>query len=173
MNSMKNLRIAKVTLNVGAGKSQDRLDKGIKLIKMLTGIEPVKTVTQKRLAAWGLRPGLPIGCKVTLRGEPAKSIMKRMLEARDNKLTYSHSDNEVKVAFGLHEYIDIPEARYDPEIGIMGLQLCATIERPGYRIKNRKLRQKSVPAKHRIKKEEVIEFLKKEFEVKFEEEESA
>ena len=73
MKSMQtSVRIEKITLNVGAGKEQSRLDKGFLLLKELTGVTPVKTVTQKRIPTWGLRPGLPIGAKVTLRGEEAK-----------------------------------------------------------------------------------------------------
>lgn len=65
MNPMRNIRIEKVTLNIGAGKDQNKLDKARLLLKAITGIEPVKTVTQKRIPGWGLRPGLPIGCKIT------------------------------------------------------------------------------------------------------------
>jgi len=67
MNPMKVIRIEKITLNIGAGKDQNRLDKAKILLKHVTGIEPVKTVTKKRIPNWGLRPGLPIGCKITLR----------------------------------------------------------------------------------------------------------
>ena len=66
-NAMKTIKIEKVTLNVGAGKDVAVLEKGMKLIKHLTGLDPVKTYTQKRIQAWGLRPGLPIGCKITIR----------------------------------------------------------------------------------------------------------
>ena len=67
MNKMQEVRIEKVTLNIGAGRDQARLEKGITLIKSITGIPPVKTITNKRFMGWGLRPGLPVGCKVTLR----------------------------------------------------------------------------------------------------------
>ena len=45
MNPMQKTRLAKVTLNIGAGKDQAKLEKGIQLIKAITGIEPVKTIT--------------------------------------------------------------------------------------------------------------------------------
>ena len=53
MNLMREIRIEKVTLNVGAGKDQDKLKKAQKLLKHITGIEPIKTITQKRIAGWG------------------------------------------------------------------------------------------------------------------------
>ena len=54
-NSMRQLRVAKVTLNIGAGKSTEKLEKGLKLLKAVTGIPPVKTFTNKRIPSWGLR----------------------------------------------------------------------------------------------------------------------
>jgi len=83
MNPMRNIRIEKITLNVGAGKEQTRLEKGVLLLKGLTGINPVKTFTNKRIPSWGLRPGLPIGCKLTLRKKKAEEILKRLLEAKE------------------------------------------------------------------------------------------
>ncbi len=166
MNSMRKIRIEKLTLNIGAGKDQAKLKKGRKLLKQLTGIEPVNTITQKRVAGWGLRPGLPIGCKITLRKDGAKGMFSRLLKAKENKLDTSCIDDSGNISFGIHEYIDIPEAKYDPEIGIIGLQVSITLERPGFRIKRRKLVKKKIPRTHKIKKDDAIGFLEKEFKVK-------
>jgi large subunit ribosomal protein L5 len=166
MNSMKEIRIEKVTLNVGAGKDQNKLEKGMLLLKNVTGINPVKTFTNKRIPSWGLRPGLPIGCKLTLRKKKAEEILLKLLDAKDNVLNPKQFDKEGNIAFGIHEYIDIPGIRYDPKIGIMGLEVCVTLERPGFRIKKRKIMKRKIPNKHKIKKEEVIEFMEKKFNVK-------
>ena len=104
---MKEIKIEKVTLNIGAGKDQNKLKNADKLLKIITGINPVKTITQKRIAGWGLRPVLPIGCKITLRKKPAKVMLKRLLKAKENKLTNSSIDNSGNISFGIHEYIDI------------------------------------------------------------------
>ncbi len=165
MNPMRSIRIEKVTLNIGVGKSPDKLDKGIKLIKNITGIMPVKTFTNKRIPSWGLRPGLPIGCKLTLRGQKAKELLIRLLKAKDNKLNTKQFDNEGNIAFGIQEYIDIPGVNYDPEVGIMGLEVCITLERPGFRVKKRKIRKAKVGV-HKIRKEEAITFMKDEFNAK-------
>ncbi len=164
-NAGKNIRIEKVTINVGAGKNTDRLEKSIKLIESLAGMPPVKTYSKKRIPTWGLRPGLPIGCKLTLRKEKAKEMLKRLLRAKENKLMPEQFDNRGNVAFGIHEYIDIPDARYDPDIGILGFQVCVTLERPGFRVKKRRIRRGDIHKNHEIKKGEAIEFLKKEFDV--------
>ena len=117
---MKQIRIEKVTFNIGAGKDQKVLEKGVKLIKNVSGIEPVKTKTMKRLQAWGLRPGLPIGAKITLRKEEALKMIPRILYAKDDKLAESCFDNYGNISFGILEYVDIKDAKYDPEIGMMG-----------------------------------------------------
>ena len=168
MNTMRTIRIEKITLNIGAGKDQTKLAKGIQLIQSVSGIEPIKTVTNKRIAAWGLRPGLPIGCKLTLRKIPAQTLLTRLLAAKDNKLTIRNFDNLGNVSFGIPEYIDIPGVTYDPKIGVLGLQVCITLERPGYRIKRRKIAPRKIPKKHLITKQEAIEFLQKQFHVQVE-----
>ncbi|MBS3098183.1 50S ribosomal protein L5 [Candidatus Woesearchaeota archaeon] len=165
MNTMREIKIEKLTLNIGAGKDQTKLEKGMLLLKNLTDITPVKTVTSKRIPNWGLRPGLPIGCKITLRKEKAKELLIKLLDAKDNKLKETQFDNEGNVAFGIHEYIDIPQVKYDPKIGIMGLEVCITLERAGFRIKRRKLMKRKIPTRHKIKKEEAIDFMKKKFNI--------
>lgn len=165
-NIMRQPRIEKLTLNIGAGKDVQKLDKGVALIKAITGIEPLKTITQKRIPNWGLRPGLPIGCKLTIRKQPAAELLKRLLTAKENKLKPTQFDEGGNISFGIPEYIDIPGVAYDPKIGIMGLEVCVTLERPGYRIKRRRLKQKKVPRKHLLTREEAIEFMQKNFNVK-------
>jgi large subunit ribosomal protein L5 len=165
MNKMKEIRVAKITLNIGAGKDQEVLKKGLKLLRNITGETPIQTITNKRLAAWGLRPGLPIGCKVTLRKEKAIEVLKNLLKAKENILKDSQFDENGNVSFGIHEYIDIPNIKYDPEIGIMGFEICVSLERAGYRIKRRRLQKKRIPVKHRINKQEAMDFMKDKFNV--------
>lgn len=167
MNSMKQISVDKVTVNFGAGKDQKKLENGIQLIEMITGIKPVKTYTQARIPTWGLRPGLPIGAKITLRGDKAVDVVKRFLVAKDQKIKASCVDNNGNVSFGVSEYIDIPGVKYDPKIGVLGLQISITLKRPGFRVQRRKLKQTRVGKGHQISQEEAQEFLKNEFEVVF------
>lgn len=166
MNPMKEIKIEKITLNIGAGKDKSKLDKAVSLLKNISGRKPVKTFTNKRIQEWGLRPGLPIGCKLTLRKKDAKELLIRLLDAKDNRLTGVQFDNGGNISFGITEYIDIPGVKYDPDIGIMGLQVCITLERPGFRVKRRSLQRKKIPSKHSIKKGEAIDFMEKNFNVK-------
>lgn len=168
-NKMRDIYIEKLTLNIGAGKDQDKLDKGMKLIEYLTGVKPVKTKTTKRIPGWGIRPGLPIGCKVTIRGDHKKELITKFVEAKENLLKPTQFDNNGNVSFGVHEYINIPGVKYNPEIGIMGFQIAITLSRPGHRIARRRMGKCKVPQKQRITKEEAIDFMKKEFNVELDE----
>lgn len=170
MNPMKSIRIEKVTLNIGAGKDQARLERGIALLNAIADATPVKTTTNKRIQEWGLRPGLPIGCKLTLRKNKAVKMLPRLLDAVENRLREKQFDGNGNIAFGISEYIEIPGVKYDPKIGIMGLEVCITLERPGYRIKKRRLLARKIPARHRISKQEAIDFMAKQFNTKVEEE---
>ncbi len=171
MNIMRQIRIEKVTLNIGTGKDMAKLEKGMQLLKYITERNPLKTFTKKRIPTWGLRPGLPIGCKITLRKIAAEEILKRLLDAKEFVLKPTQFDENGNIAFGIPEYIDIAEVKYKPELGIMGLEVCVTLERPGFRIKRRKIGKKKISKKHGIKAEEAMEFMKKKFNVKIGEEE--
>lgn len=94
--------------------------------------------------------------------------VKLILEGIDRKISASQFDKQGNVSFGIHEHIDIPGMRYDPEIGIFGMDVAITFEKPGYRIKRRKIQNKKVPSKHQVTKEETMEFMKEKFQVEIE-----
>ncbi|MBN1175216.1 50S ribosomal protein L5 [Candidatus Woesearchaeota archaeon] len=170
MNKMQEIRIEKVTLNIGAGRDEKVLKKAVKLIENITGIAPVQTVTQKRLAAWGLRPGLPIGAKLTIRdAEQIKDLTSRFLAAKEKRIKPSWFDNNGNISFGIHEYVDIPGVKYDTEVGILGLQVSITLTRPGFRVKRRKLLKSKVGTHQLISKEDAIKFLTENYGVTMEE----
>jgi len=167
---MKSIKIEKITLNIGAGKDQTRLEKGLILLNSIAHTTPIKTITNKRVQEWGLRPGLPIGCKLTLRKDRAIKLLPLLFEAVDNRLSQNQFDDHGNIAFGIHEYIEIPGVKYDPKIGIMGLEVCITLERSGYRIKRRRIMTRKIPMRHRISKQEAIDFMVSNFKIKLEEE---
>ncbi len=170
-NPMREIKISKLTLNVGAGKDQRVLDRSMKLLKVLTGIEPVKTITYKRIQAWGLRSGLPIGCMITLRDQAKiRELLPRLLEAKENVMVRKMFDDLGNISFGIPECIDIADYKYDPEIGILGLQATITLTRPGYRIMRRKHKSSRINKNHQIKREESIKFMKDNFGISIKEE---
>jgi len=168
LNKMQAPRIEKVVVHICVGQSGEELVKVETLLNRLTDVKPVRTISIHRIPAWGLKKGEPIGCKVTLRNESAVDFLKKGFSAKDNIIKKSYFDKVGNLSFGIHEYIDLPGAKYDPEIGIFGMNINATIERPGYRIKKRNLKKTKVPAKNLINKDEAIEFIKEKFNVKIE-----
>lgn len=165
MNPMRRLRIHSVTVNMGVGEGGERLAKAEALLEELTGQKPIRRLAKKTIQPFGIRKGLPIACKVTLRGEKAIDFLKRALEARDRKLPERCFDQQGNFSFGIREHIDLPGVKYDPNVGIFGMDVCVTMERPGYRVKRRKIKKTKVGRKHLVTREEAIEFVKKEFQV--------
>ncbi len=166
MNTMRQIRIEKVTLNIGVGTSGDNLEKATKLLENISKRKPVQTKTMKRIPSWGLRPKLPIGCKVTLRGKESEELLNRLFDAVERTLKPSNFDQNGNFSFGIKEYIDIPSVDYDPEIGIIGLEVSITLERQGFRVKRRRLRKTKIPNRHLIKKQEAIDFISQKFGIK-------
>ncbi len=170
MNPMREIRIEKVTINIGAGEAGPKLEMARKLVGKLSGGKVVITKTHKR-TTFGVTKKRPIGVKATLRGEKAKGFLINALKANENRLSPDRFDNNGNFSIGVKEYIDLPGINYDPEIGIMGMDVCVTLERQGFRVKRRSMRPKKIGRKHRITKEEAREWVKKEFDVEISKEE--
>lgn len=169
MNVMRGLRISKITVNMGVGEGGEKLAKAENLLEKLTEQKPLKTLARSTNPTFGIRKGVPIACKVTLRKEKAEKFLRKALDAVERKLKSTNFDNLGNVSFGIKEHIDIPGVRYDPAVGIFGMDVCLTVERPGYRIKRRKILQRKIPKSHSITKEEAINFMKEKYNVSVEE----
>ncbi len=165
---MVSVKIDKVTVNIGVGESGEPLEKAEKLLLKLTGQKPVRTRSKKRIPTWGIRRKQQIGVKVTLRGKKAMDFLKMALEAKENKLNPGNFDDNGNFAFGVSEYIDLPGIKYDPDIGIFGFDVCVTLIKDGYRVKRRKRAKAKIPARHKLSKEEAIEWVKSNLGVKVE-----
>jgi len=168
MNPMREIRIEKITLNIGTGGPGEVMEKSTRLLKNLTGMKPIETTTKKRIPGWSIRPGLSIGCKVTLRGKKAEDFLSRLLEAKNKTLKQKNFDKNGNFSFGIPEYLDIPEAEYDMKVGIIGLETAVTLSRPGFRITKRKIHSKKLPNKVRISKDEAIKFVKAKYSIEVE-----
>jgi large subunit ribosomal protein L5 len=163
---MEEVKIAKATVNIGVGEGGERLARAEKLLESITGQQPVRTYSKVTNPEFGIRKGQPIACKVTLRGEKADKAVKMILDGIENRLKSRQFDAQGNVSFGINEHIDIPGMRYDPDIGIFGMNISITFEKPGYRIKKRKIMRKKIPVKHTVTPEETMEYMKENFQVK-------
>jgi len=165
-NPFRELKIEKVTLNVGVGEAGDKLEKAKILLERISDSKVILTKTFKRIPTWGIRPNLTIGVKTTLRGKKAEELLKRLFKAVENKIVKTSFDKEGNLSFGIHEYIHIPGVKYDPSLGIIGLDVCVTLKRKGgFRVRRKGYRPGKIGKSHRITPEEAMEFFKKNFDI--------
>jgi large subunit ribosomal protein L5 len=161
---MRDIFIAKVVLNIGVGEAGEKLIRADRVLRILTGerktIQTLSKTTNKDL---GIRDGMPIGVKVTLRGENAETLIKRALWVRNNRLPTYCFDSSGNFSFGIPDYTSFEGEKYDPDIGIFGLDINVVLERKGYRVSRRKHARGKIARHHRITSDEAREFAKQRF----------
>ncbi len=162
ISSMKEIHVSKVVINIGVGKSGDPVEKAKNALSELTGKTPSVRGAKKSVRDFGIHKGEPIGAMVTLRRTDATNFLRRIMESKRNVIKNSSFDNNGNISFGIREHIDIPGTKYNPDIGIFGMDVCAALMRPGYRISKRRNPSK-IGKNHKITKDESIEFFKTQF----------
>ena len=160
---MKKISLDKVVLNMGVGKSGDAIEVAKKALDQISGKKSCARDARATQRDWGVRKGEPIGVAVTIRGNDATALLKRLLDSKGNQVKGDSFDNFGNYSFGISEHIDIPGVKYDPQIGILGLGITVTLTRPGYSIRVRSKHKASVGKSHVISKKEAQDFMVKEF----------
>jgi large subunit ribosomal protein L5 len=136
INPMREIKLEKVVLNIGG--VAEKLDKGFILLEKLSGKKPIRVKATKRIPTWNVRPGLEVGTKVTLRGEEAIEMVRKLLPAIDNVLKEKQIQPNC-FSFGIHEYIEIPGVEYIREVGIMGFEVTVVFSRAGKVVEKKKI----------------------------------
>jgi len=154
------VKVEKVVVNMGVGSEEAQMKKAIQVMQTVTGKKGVTTNCKVRIPDWGLRPGVPIGLKLTLRRKEADDFLKRALAAKENKINSKSFDKEGNFAFGIKEHINMPGIKYDPKLGIMGFDVIVALKKKGYRVKYRKIKAGKIGKKQRVSKEEAVNFVK-------------
>lgn len=162
-NPMRRPRIVKCVVSIGVGESGEKLERGKKVLRMLTEQDPVETISKTTNADLGIRKGQPIGCKVTLRKKRAYDFLKRAFWAKNNMMWEDSFDKYGNLSFGIEDYTTFEGMNYDPNIGIFGMDISIQLSRKGDRIKYRKNEKKKVPERHKLTHDEGVEFVKKAF----------
>jgi len=163
-NPMQEIKIEKVVLSVGG--TADYLEKGVKLLEMLTNKKPARMRSKKRIPTWSVRPGLEIGAVVTIRGKESEELLKKMLITIDNVLKKKQV-SENNFSFGIKEYIEIPGVEFQRDIGIMGFDVTVVFKNSGRRVKLKKIKKGKIPKRQIIPKEEIIKFMEDNFQTEF------
>jgi large subunit ribosomal protein L5 len=162
---MRQPKIEKVVVNIGVGEAGERLNKAQKVLSMVTKQKPVVTTAKVTNRDLGVRHGMPIGCKVTMRGERAEEFLRKALIIRENRVASYSFDQEGNLSFGIPDYTDFEGMKYDPEIGIFGMDVNVVFMRPGYRVAKRRIMARKIPKEHRMTRDEAISFMKEQFKV--------
>lgn len=159
----RDIKIDKLVLS--AGGTADKLEKSVRLLKIISGMQPVKIKSKKRIPSLNVRPGLEVGCKVTLRREKIAPLLKRLLQTINNEIKEKQIENNC-FSFGIPEYIEIPGAEYQRDIGILGFNITVSFSRMGKRVSERKIKRGKIPKKQEVGKEEIIEYMGKHYNLK-------
>jgi large subunit ribosomal protein L5 len=162
-NPMRKIKVGKVVVNIGLGKSGEAIERGKKVLEQVTGQTPTQTRARRSVRDFGTHKGEPIGVVVTVRGEAAPALIEKLLAAREKKIAESSFDPRGSVSFGIREHIEIPGIRYDPAIGILGMNVSILLERPGYGVARRNRRASRVGRGHLVTKEEAMQYFKDNF----------
>ena len=164
-NPMRAVRINKLVLNIGTGGEEKNAEAAKRLLELMTGMKPAEELSKRRAPAFKITKGQVIGAFVTLRGQKSSDLLKRLLDAVDNRIKDSGITPN-SLSFGIKEYIDIRGIKYDPAIGMLGMNVNVSFRRKGARVAARKRMASSLPARHAIIGRELIrDYVKKEFNV--------
>ncbi|ESP88905.1 50S ribosomal protein L5 [Candidatus Halobonum tyrrellensis] len=162
-HEMREPRIEKAVVHMGVGQGGRELANAEEILEEITGQESVRTTAKRAIAEFDIRPGDPIGAKVTLRDEDADEFLQTALELVD--LRRAQFDDTGNFSFGVEEHTEFPSQEYDPNVGIYGLDVTVALTRPGYRVSKRDTVTRSLPGRHRMTVDDAVAYLEREFEV--------
>ena len=162
-NPMRKIKVGKVVVNIGLGKSGEAIERGKKVLEQVTGQTPTPRRAKRSVRDFGIHKGEPIGVMVTVRGDETAALIGKLLAAREKKLHETSFDPRGSVSFGIREHIEIPGIRYDPAIGILGMNVSVLLERPGFAVGRRNRRASRVGRAHRVSREEAMQYFKDNF----------
>ena len=135
-NPMQVPRIEKITVNMGVGEaSADKklINNAVDDLTLITGQKPLITKAKKSIAAFKIREGWPIGCKVTLRKDRMYEFLDRLISIaipriRDFRgLSKKSFDGRGNYTLGIKEQIVFPEIQYDKIDKLRGLDITITV----------------------------------------------
>ena len=132
-NIMEVPKLEKIVINMGVGEAKENakvLDSAVRDMEIISGQHAVVTKARKSVANFKIREGMPIGCKVTLRGEKMYDFADRLINlalprVRDFRGVNPNSfDGRGNYALGLREQLIFPEIEYDKVDKIRGMDIC-------------------------------------------------
>lgn len=160
--------VEKVIVHMGVGESGQHLVDAENILRKITGQEIVRCFAKRTLPAFSIKKSEPIGCKITLRGPTAQGFLETAFGIIEKKVQRYQFDALGNISFGIEEHTDFPGMRYDPKIGVFGMDVTVVIKRPGERINKRRIARHKVPTSHRLTVDDAVAFLNESYGVEVE-----
>ena len=166
-NPMQEIEIEKMVLHCGG--TEDKLEKSIKLLEMITGSNKIYVIkSTRRIPTFGISPGKKSGAKITIRNQSKiKELLERFFVSMDNELPKKQITTN-QVCFGVPEYIEVPGLEYDRDIGITGFEVMLVFKRKGKSVKMRKIKRGKYPKRQGVSKDEIVNYMENKFSLEIE-----
>ncbi|KAG0417654.1 60S ribosomal protein L11 [Dictyocoela roeselum] len=161
-NPMQQIKIHKLCINICPGESGEKLDKAVRVLEQLTGQKPRLAKSRLTIRSFGIRRNEKIACHATVRGPRARDILASGLKIKEVELRDTCFSDTGTFGFGIQEHIDLG-MKYDPAIGIHGMDFTVVLAKPGLRVAKRKRCKSRIGNRQKVTKEEAQKWFVENF----------